>query len=151
MNTDTQSQTPTLLWSVQQTGDATGLSRSLLYDLLRTGEIRSFKVGRRRLIPADELDVWIRTCLERTVPIAPDSGSEQWTGAVLENETRTSDTRRRLIDRANQAKAEGEDSGSEQWTGAVFENETRTSDTRRRLIDRANQAKAEGEDSGSEQ
>ena len=35
--------------------EVSGLKRSQLYELLSSGEIESFKVGRARLIPADAL------------------------------------------------------------------------------------------------
>lgn len=41
--------------SVDETVEASGLSRSVVYEKLRTGEIQSVKVGRRRIIPADAL------------------------------------------------------------------------------------------------
>ena len=37
----------------------TGLGRSKLYELLASGEIRSGKAGRRRLIPVDALREWV--------------------------------------------------------------------------------------------
>jgi excisionase family DNA binding protein len=33
-----------------------GLGRTTIYQLIRDGQIRSIKVGRRRLIPAEEVD-----------------------------------------------------------------------------------------------
>jgi excisionase family DNA binding protein len=33
-----------------------GLGRTTVYELIRRGEIRSIKIGRRRLIPAVEVD-----------------------------------------------------------------------------------------------
>jgi excisionase family DNA binding protein len=33
-----------------------GLGRTTVYELIRRGEIRSIKIGRRRLIPAEEVD-----------------------------------------------------------------------------------------------
>jgi excisionase family DNA binding protein len=33
-----------------------GLGRTTVYQLIRDGQIRSIKIGRRRLIPAEEVD-----------------------------------------------------------------------------------------------
>jgi len=41
---------------VEEAARALGIGRSLVYDLIRTGRLRSFKIGRRRLIPADAID-----------------------------------------------------------------------------------------------
>lgn len=54
--------TPTLTASVERLGYgpddaavALGLGRTKTFELIRTGELRSIKVGRRRLIPVDAL------------------------------------------------------------------------------------------------
>lgn len=36
-----------------------GVSRPTLYTLLRTGEIKSFKLGSRRLVPTSDLAAWV--------------------------------------------------------------------------------------------
>ncbi len=41
---------------VEEAARALGIGRSLVYDLIRSGRLRSFKVGSRRLIPADAID-----------------------------------------------------------------------------------------------
>jgi excisionase family DNA binding protein len=41
---------------VEEAARALGIGRSLVYDLIRTGRLRSFKVGSRRLIPATAID-----------------------------------------------------------------------------------------------
>jgi excisionase family DNA binding protein len=41
--------------SIPKTVEATGLSRSTVYELIRTGQLGSVKVGSRRLVPAAEL------------------------------------------------------------------------------------------------
>ncbi|MCD0483456.1 helix-turn-helix domain-containing protein [Streptacidiphilus sp. ASG 303] len=40
------------------------LSRSKLYDLLRSGELSSIKIGRSRRIPADSLATFLRNRIE---------------------------------------------------------------------------------------
>ena len=44
-----------LLVSVDSAAEALGLRRSMLYELLAKGQLRSVKVGSRRLIPAEAL------------------------------------------------------------------------------------------------
>jgi excisionase family DNA binding protein len=45
-----------LLHNVSEASGLTGLSRSTLYELMRTGALASVKVGSRRLIPTAELE-----------------------------------------------------------------------------------------------
>jgi excisionase family DNA binding protein len=47
--------TPRVL-RVEEAARALGIGRSLVYDLIRSGRLRSFKVGSRRLIPAAAID-----------------------------------------------------------------------------------------------
>ncbi|MEV6375462.1 helix-turn-helix domain-containing protein [Micromonospora musae] len=47
--------TPRVL-RVEEAARALGIGRSLAYDLIRSGRLRSFKVGSRRLIPASAID-----------------------------------------------------------------------------------------------
>lgn len=44
-----------LAYTIKEATAALGLSRSKLYILMGSGELRSFQVGKRRLIPADAL------------------------------------------------------------------------------------------------
>lgn len=41
---------------VEEAAQQLGIGRSLVYDLIRSGLLRSFKVGSRRLIPAAAID-----------------------------------------------------------------------------------------------
>ncbi|MFY1652481.1 excisionase family DNA-binding protein [Solwaraspora sp. WMMB762] len=41
---------------VEEAARELGIGRSLVYDLIRSGRLRSFKVGSRRLIPAAAID-----------------------------------------------------------------------------------------------
>ncbi len=41
---------------VEEAARALGIGRSLVYDLIRSGRLRSFKVGSRRLIPIAAID-----------------------------------------------------------------------------------------------
>ena len=45
-----------LLFSVEQATKTLGVSRSPVYEMLRTGELESVALHRRRLIPASALD-----------------------------------------------------------------------------------------------
>ncbi|MDM4783052.1 helix-turn-helix domain-containing protein [Micromonospora aurantiaca] len=49
---------------VEEAARALGIGRSLVYDLIRSGRLRSFKVGSRRLIPAAAIDEVITTLTE---------------------------------------------------------------------------------------
>jgi excisionase family DNA binding protein len=43
------------LLSVEQAAQRAGIGRSLAFALIRRGELRSVKVGRRRLVPSDAI------------------------------------------------------------------------------------------------
>lgn len=45
--------------SVSQASQITGLSRSVLYPRVMSGELRSFLVGTRRLIAVEDLRRWL--------------------------------------------------------------------------------------------
>ena len=40
---------------VEEAAQLLGIGRSLAYDLIRSGQLRSIKIGRRRLIPVDAI------------------------------------------------------------------------------------------------
>jgi excisionase family DNA binding protein len=46
---------PERLLSIPEAADLAGLGRSALYDLIGRGELRTLKVGRRRLVPASAI------------------------------------------------------------------------------------------------
>lgn len=48
-----QAGAPPRLLSIDEAAAAAGIGRSLLYNLIGRGEVRSVRVGRRRLIPSD--------------------------------------------------------------------------------------------------
>ena len=48
-----------LAYSVDEAARLTGLSRDLLYDQMRQGNLNSLKVGRRRLITRQHLDQFL--------------------------------------------------------------------------------------------
>jgi len=48
-----------LLYRVDEAADALRLSRSLIYELIRSGRLRSVKAGRRRLVPVAALAEYV--------------------------------------------------------------------------------------------
>lgn len=62
MNTPTP--TTSRVLRVEEAARALGIGRSLVYDLIRSGRLRSFKVGSRRLIPAAAIDEVIANLTE---------------------------------------------------------------------------------------
>ena len=48
-----------LAWSVDETAELLGISRRSLYELLRSGELRSVKIGSRRLIRNADLERFV--------------------------------------------------------------------------------------------
>lgn len=52
-------QLPPKLVNPEQAAALVGVSESTMYELLRTERIRSFKVGRRRVVPVAAIDEWI--------------------------------------------------------------------------------------------
>ncbi|MEU8656921.1 helix-turn-helix domain-containing protein [Actinoplanes philippinensis] len=52
---------------VEEAAHALGIGRSLVYDLIRTGRLRSFKVGSRRLIPVAAIDETIAKLSEEAL------------------------------------------------------------------------------------
>jgi excisionase family DNA binding protein len=43
------------LWSVEEFTRQAGIGRSLAYELIARGRLRSVRIGRRRLVPSDAL------------------------------------------------------------------------------------------------
>ncbi|OYO08879.1 DNA-binding protein [Enemella evansiae] len=48
-----------LLYSVNEAMELLNLGRSVIYELIRSGQLRTVKVGRRRLVPAKALDDYV--------------------------------------------------------------------------------------------
>jgi len=48
-----------LAYSIEEVCELTGLSRSLLYDVMNTGRLAYIKVGRRRIITRDHLNAFL--------------------------------------------------------------------------------------------
>lgn len=50
--------------SVEEAARLLNVGRSTAYDLIRTGRLRSVKIGRRRLVPRDALDALVASLEE---------------------------------------------------------------------------------------
>jgi excisionase family DNA binding protein len=48
-----------LAYSITETAEALGVSRDLVYDILRAGALKSVRVGRRRLVSAEALKAYL--------------------------------------------------------------------------------------------
>lgn len=53
-----------ILFDVKQASELTSLGKSTLYKLIRSGELASIKIGKRRLIPGKEIDAFVERHLE---------------------------------------------------------------------------------------
>jgi excisionase family DNA binding protein len=76
------------LLSIDQAASALGIGRTALYDELTNGRLRSFKVGRRRLIPASAIDAYIETRAAED-PVAPALAAGPFGLPVAGQRTRT--------------------------------------------------------------
>ena len=50
---------PLLAYGINQAVEATSIGRSLLYEEIRAGNLKTFKVGTRTLIAAEDLNAWL--------------------------------------------------------------------------------------------
>lgn len=48
-----------LVYSVTEAAEALSIGRTLIYDLIRTGELRTLKIGHRRLVARADLDEFV--------------------------------------------------------------------------------------------
>lgn len=53
-----------LLLRPEEAAELTGLGRTTIYELMRSGELRSINVGRARRIPRVELERWVSERME---------------------------------------------------------------------------------------
>lgn len=51
---------PPVLYRVEEAAEALRMSRSLIYELIRSGQLRTVKVGRRRLVSVRALEEYVR-------------------------------------------------------------------------------------------
>lgn len=60
-----------LLYRLSEAADAIGVSRSVLYDLINSGEIAAIRVKSDLRIPVAALRAWVATHPPAPVPIPP--------------------------------------------------------------------------------
>ena len=51
-----------LTYSVTEAADVLGIGVTLAKELIRTGELRSIKIGRRRLVAVADLEIFVERC-----------------------------------------------------------------------------------------
>lgn len=51
---------PDTVFTVEEAAERLGVSRSLIYTLMRRGELHTIKIGRHRFIPVDEVERIVR-------------------------------------------------------------------------------------------
>jgi excisionase family DNA binding protein len=56
--------TEPLLLGIRQAAPIAGVGRDAMYRLVAEGRIRSVRLGRKRLVPRQELEAWIQRELE---------------------------------------------------------------------------------------
>lgn len=57
---------PAVLYRVDEAAEALRLSRSLVYELIRSGRLRTVKQGRRRLVPVQALEEYVNSLQDTT-------------------------------------------------------------------------------------
>ncbi len=66
---------PRLLFTVADLGEATGLGRTTLYSEIKQGRLRAHKCGRRTLFRAADVEAWLGTLSEISPRAAADNVS----------------------------------------------------------------------------
>lgn len=56
--------------SVREAAKALGVSRDMIFVLTRSGQLRSFRIGHRRLIPADAIREFVERQTREPEPVA---------------------------------------------------------------------------------
>jgi excisionase family DNA binding protein len=51
-------------YSIEEAADACGVGRTVMCGLIRDGEIKSIKIGRRRIVPAESVREYMRELIE---------------------------------------------------------------------------------------
>jgi excisionase family DNA binding protein len=59
MDTNTETTPAVMAVSVEKAAFITGVGRTILYQAIATHDLRSLKVGKRRLIRIDDLNTWL--------------------------------------------------------------------------------------------
>lgn len=63
MKDKTRPDIPAVLYRVDEAADAMRLSRTAIYELIRSGQLRTVKLGRRRLVPVEALTEYVSTAM----------------------------------------------------------------------------------------
>ena len=50
--------TPRVMLTPEQAADALGIGRTTVFALIKSGELRSLRIGHLRRVPADEIDAY---------------------------------------------------------------------------------------------
>ena len=50
-----------LAYGINQAVEATSVGRSLLYEQIKAGNLKTFKIGTRTLIAAEDLNTWLES------------------------------------------------------------------------------------------
>lgn len=66
-----------LAYGINQAVEATSIGRSLLYEEIRAGNLKTFKIGTRTLIAAEDLNAWLNSFRPSSSNIADPEGSEK--------------------------------------------------------------------------
>jgi excisionase family DNA binding protein len=67
-----------LAYSISQAVEATSIGRSLLYKQIKAGNLKTFKIGTRTLIAAEDLVAWLNKSKQRVVMTPnPNEGENQ--------------------------------------------------------------------------
>ncbi len=59
-----------LLLTAEEVADALNIGRCTVYDLIRTGQIQSFKIGKLRRIPVEAVHEFARRMIEQDDDVA---------------------------------------------------------------------------------
>lgn len=62
--TEMKREIPPILYRVEEAAEALRMSRSVVYELIRSGRIRTVKEGRRRLVPVTALTEYVTELIE---------------------------------------------------------------------------------------
>src|SRR2546425_496752 len=71
-----QPNAPHALLSVEEAAKALGVSRTTMYGLIRDCEIQTARVGRRRLVPAEEIATYIARATAKAVGLTNEPDTE---------------------------------------------------------------------------
>lgn len=62
--TEMKREIPPILYRVEEAAEALRMSRSVVYELIRSGRLRTVKEGRRRLVPVTALTEYVTELVE---------------------------------------------------------------------------------------